>query len=107
MFRDDKMLLYAEGKGKYKSGTINKIVGNVRGKVPDEQLRRVTGHRSEAMTDRYDHARAEALGDVLAVPEQLFSFKDVAAAQAAPVASFTAEPAKTKSYRPSFSSEGA
>jgi integrase len=47
----------------------------VRGKVPDEQLRRVTGHRSEAMTDRYDHVRARELADVLAVQERLFDFE--------------------------------
>jgi integrase len=47
----------------------------LRGKVPDEQLHRVTGHRSEAMTDRYDHVRLESLRDVLAVQDKLFSFE--------------------------------
>lgn len=47
----------------------------VRGKVPDEQLRRVTGHRSEAMSDRYDHTRFEHLQDVLAVQERLLTFE--------------------------------
>jgi len=45
----------------------------VRGKVPDEQLRRATGHKTLAMSDNYDHAGAEHLADVLAVQEQLFS----------------------------------
>ncbi len=45
----------------------------VRGKVPDEQLRRVTGHKTIAMSDQYDHARAAQLGDVLAAQEILFS----------------------------------
>jgi integrase len=49
----------------------------VRGKVPDEQLRRVTGHRSEAMTDRYDHVRLESLRDVLAVQEKLLTFAEI------------------------------
>ena len=44
----------------------------VRGKVPDEQLRRVTGHRSLAMSDNYDHAGPEQLKDVAAVTERLF-----------------------------------
>ncbi len=44
----------------------------VRGQVPDEQLRRVTGHKTPAMSDRYDHAGAEHLGDVLKVQETLF-----------------------------------
>jgi integrase len=45
----------------------------IRGKVPDEQLRRATGHKTLAMSDRYDHASAEHLGDVQAVQEELFS----------------------------------
>jgi len=45
----------------------------IRGRVPDEQLRRVTGHKSLAMSNRYDHAGAEHLADVQAVQEQLFS----------------------------------
>jgi integrase len=43
----------------------------VRGKVPDEQLRRVTGHKSEAMTINYDHAAIEHLADVKAVQEKM------------------------------------
>jgi integrase len=45
----------------------------IRGKVPDEQLRRVTRHKSLKMSDRYDHAGIEHLGDVQAVQEKLFS----------------------------------
>jgi integrase len=45
----------------------------VRGQVPDEQLRRVTGHKGIAMTDTYDHAGTEHLHDVLAVQEKLFA----------------------------------
>ena len=44
----------------------------VRGKVPDEQLRRVTGHKTLAMSDNYDHAGPEQLRDVAAVQESLF-----------------------------------
>ena len=45
----------------------------IRGKIPDEQLRRVTGHKTLTMSDNYDHAGAEHLGDVLAAQEGLFS----------------------------------
>jgi hypothetical protein len=45
----------------------------VRGKVPDEQLRRVTGHKTLAMSDNYDHAGPEHLSDVRKVQENLFS----------------------------------
>ena len=45
----------------------------VRGKVPDEQLRRVTGHKTLAMSDNYDHAGPDQLKDVAAVQELLFS----------------------------------
>ncbi len=44
----------------------------VRGRVPDEQLRRVTGHKALAMTDNYDHAAAEHLADVKAEQEKLY-----------------------------------
>jgi hypothetical protein len=44
-----------------------------RGKIPDEQLRRVTGHNSVAMTDRYDHPTVETLKDVRAMQEQLLT----------------------------------
>ena len=47
----------------------------LRGNVPDEQLRRVTGHRSVKMTDRYDHVRLESLRDVQAVQDKLFAFE--------------------------------
>ena len=47
----------------------------MRGKVPDEQLRRVTGHKSEAMTITYDHAAIEHLADVKAAQETMFTRK--------------------------------
>ncbi|MCX7030141.1 MAG: tyrosine-type recombinase/integrase [Spirochaetes bacterium] len=47
----------------------------VRGTVPDEQLRRVTGHKGIAMSDRYDHPGAEHLADVKAEQEKLFALK--------------------------------
>lgn len=47
----------------------------IRGKVPDEQLRRVTGHKTLAMTDNYDHAVSETLRDVAAVQDTVFSFE--------------------------------
>jgi len=75
----------------------------LRGKVPDEQLRRVPGHRSEAMADRYDHVQIECLADVLAVQKQLFSFR----AQDALVAPSTPEPANAEGWRRILSSESA
>ena len=45
------------------------------GKVPDEQLRRVTGHKTLAMSDTYDHAGAEHLADVKAAQEKMFTEK--------------------------------
>jgi integrase len=45
----------------------------LRGKVPDEQLRRVTGHKTLAMSDNYDHAAIEHLADVKAAQETMFS----------------------------------
>ena len=45
----------------------------VRGKVPDEQLRRVTGHKTISMSDNYDHAAPEHLADVKAAQESLFA----------------------------------
>jgi integrase len=36
----------------------------LRSKIPDEQLRRVTGHKSLAMTDTYDKPGVEHLRDV-------------------------------------------
>ncbi len=45
----------------------------IRGKIPDEQLRRVTGHKTLAMSDNYDHAGVEHLQDVLAAQEGLFT----------------------------------
>ena len=44
-----------------------------RGKVPDEQLRRVMGHRSLSMSDNYDHPGAEHLADVKAAQERMFA----------------------------------
>ena len=45
----------------------------IRGKIPDEQLRRVTGHKTLTMSDNYDHAGAEHLQDVLVAQEGLFT----------------------------------
>jgi integrase len=45
----------------------------LRGKVPDSQLRRVTGHKTEAMTINYDHASIEHLADIKAVQETMLS----------------------------------
>jgi integrase len=45
----------------------------LRGKIPDEQLRRVTRHKSLKMSDRYDHVGVENLKDVAKVQENLFS----------------------------------
>lgn len=56
----------------------------VRGKVPDEQLRRVTGHRTVAMSDMYDHPRPEMLADVAGVMEAVFTFKEGGCAKGAP-----------------------
>lgn len=44
----------------------------IRGRVADEQLRRVTGHKTMAMTDNYDAPGIEQLQDVLAEQERLF-----------------------------------
>jgi integrase len=48
----------------------------LRGKVPDEQLRRVTGHKTLAILDNYDHPAPEQLKDVAAVQEKLFALND-------------------------------
>jgi integrase len=44
----------------------------IRGQVPDEQLRRVTGHKTLSMSNNYDHARPEHLQDVAAAQERIF-----------------------------------
>jgi integrase len=44
----------------------------IRGRVADEQLRRVTGHKTLAMTNNYDQPGIEQLRDVLKVQESLF-----------------------------------
>ena len=44
----------------------------IRGRVADEQLRRVTGHKTMAMTDNYDAPGIEHLQDVLEEQEKLF-----------------------------------
>jgi integrase len=43
----------------------------MRGKVSDAQLQRVTGHKTEAMTDHYDHQIQEALSDVRKAQEMI------------------------------------
>jgi integrase len=45
----------------------------VRGTVPDEQLRRVTGHKGITMSDQYDHPGVEHLADVKAEQEKIFA----------------------------------
>ncbi len=73
----------------------------VRGKIPDEQLRRVIGHRSEAMTDRYDRdKRLENLRDVLAVQEKLFNF--ARPVQEALVAGSARRPSKSRNEEASY-----
>ena len=47
----------------------------IRGRVADEQLRRVTGHKTMAMTDNYDAPGIEQLQDVLREQEKLFDLK--------------------------------
>ncbi len=44
-----------------------------RGRVSDEQLRRLTRHKTLSLTDHYDHAGIEHMADVAAVQETLFS----------------------------------
>jgi integrase len=43
----------------------------LRGKVPDAKLQRLTGHRTQAMTDRYSHFSVDDFRDVLAIQEEL------------------------------------
>jgi len=45
----------------------------LRSKIPDEQLRRVTGHKTLTMTDNYDVPGIEQLQDVLEAQEGLFT----------------------------------
>ncbi len=44
----------------------------MRDRIPDHALRQLTGHRSEAMTDRYTHITAEARAAAAALSAQLF-----------------------------------
>ena len=44
----------------------------LRGKVADEQLRRITGHKTLVLTDSYDHVDTEHLVDVLVAQGELF-----------------------------------
>ena len=43
-----------------------------RTKVPDPILQRITGHRTQEMTEHYTHFRLEDFGDVLKVQESIF-----------------------------------
>ncbi len=43
-----------------------------RGKVPDEKLRLITGHRTAAMTDRYTHILEEDFVEIRKVQEEVF-----------------------------------
>lgn len=47
----------------------------LRGKVGDEQLRRVTGHKTLQLTEAYDHPDATHLADVLAAQDALFALE--------------------------------
>ena len=48
------------------------MLSTMRGKIAPDQLRRVVGHTTDAMGDRYDHVGIEQLRDVLAVQEKVF-----------------------------------
>jgi len=43
----------------------------LRGRIPDAKLRRLTGHRTAEMTERYTHYHRGDFADVLAIQEQL------------------------------------
>jgi integrase len=43
----------------------------LRGRVPDAKLQRLTGHRTQAMTERYSHFSVDDFRDVLAIQEEL------------------------------------
>jgi integrase len=45
----------------------------MRGKIPDVKLRRLTGHRSEKMSDLYTHFHINDFQDVLRIQERFFS----------------------------------
>ncbi len=49
--------------------TFNTVM---RGKIPDVKLRKLTGHKTEAMTDRYTHFSVSDFQDVLIVQEEFF-----------------------------------
>jgi integrase len=48
----------------------------MRGKVPDAKLRRLTGHRTEEMTEHYTHFKREDYNDVAKIQEDLFGEKN-------------------------------
>jgi len=43
-----------------------------RGRIPDYKLQKLTGHRSDAMTEAYTHVRLSDFGDVVALQEATF-----------------------------------
>jgi integrase len=43
----------------------------MRGKVSDVRLRKVTGHKTEAMTDHYDHVTKDALKEIRGIQEEI------------------------------------
>ncbi len=49
--------------------TFNTIM---RGNISDEKLRKITGHKSEAMTDHYTHYNNEAFNDVRIAENKIF-----------------------------------
>ncbi len=48
--------------------TFNSLM---RGNIPDSKLRRLTGHRSEEMTEHYTHFSVEDFKDVIEVQKSL------------------------------------
>lgn len=42
----------------------------LRGRIPDAKLQRLTGHRTQAMTERYSHFRADDFADVIQIQEE-------------------------------------
>lgn len=49
--------------------TSTALNGNL-GKVPDTKLQRLTGHRTQAMTERYSHFRMDDFADVIRIQEE-------------------------------------
>jgi integrase len=43
----------------------------LRGRIPDSKLQKLTGHRTQAMTERYSHFTMDDFQDVRAIQEEL------------------------------------